>query len=97
MEEEKVTFTLDDEKLICPKCGGKLQLQLKELDNIIISYDEIKDSINGIKLQLENTIKTYSKNQLKNIKNINKLINVINEDIKNNNEKLKNLSINKKI
>ena len=88
MEEEKVTFTLDDIKLVCPNCGGKIKLQLKELDNIIKSYDKIKDNINEIKLKIENMIKSYSNNQLNNII---KLINLINENIKNNNEKLINL------
>ena len=57
MEEEKLSFSLDNEKLICPKYRGKLQFQLKELDNIKISYDEIKDSINVINIEIENMIK----------------------------------------
>ena len=82
----------DNNRLICPKCGEKIKLKIEELDNIIISYNEIKDTINGIKLSIDNMIKA-SLNDLTNIqlKNINKVLNIINEDIKQNNKKLNNL------
>ena len=83
-----LVYPNENERLVCPKCGEKIKLKLEELDNIILSYEEIKDSINGIKSTIENMIKTSSNNQLK---NINKLINIINEDIQKNNQKLKNL------
>ena len=83
-----LVYPNEKERLICPKCGEKIKLKLEELDNIILSYEEIKDSINGIKSTLENIIKTSSNNQLK---NINKIINMINEDIQKNNQKLKNI------
>ena len=62
------------------------------------SYDENKDIINGIKLEIEKMSDTSSNNIDDNkIKNINKLINIINENLKKNNEKLKNLFNAKKI
>ena len=93
-----LVYENENDKLICPKCGEKIKLKIEELNNIIISYNEIKDTINGIKIQIDNIIKTSS-NDLTNIqlKNINKILNMINEDIKNNNEKLKNLFNNQKI
>ena len=46
----------DNNRLICPKCGEKIKLKIEELDNIIISYNEINDTINGIKSQIDNII-----------------------------------------
>ena len=46
----KLLVNPNENELVCPKCGRKIKLKLEELDNIILSYDEIKDSINGIKL-----------------------------------------------
>ena len=79
---------------IQPYFGHKIKLQKHEnFDKLILTNDEIKDSINGIIFQIDKIIKTSStdfsiKNQLK---NINKMLNMINEDIKKNNEKIKNL------
>ena len=74
--------------------GHKIKLQhIEKFDELILANDEIKDSINGIKFQIDNIIKISStdysiKNQLK---NINRMLNMINDDIKKNNEKIKNL------
>ena len=79
---------------IQPYFGHKIKLQKPEnFDKLILTNDELKDSINGIIFQIDKIIKTSStdfsiKNQLK---NINKMLNMINEDIKKNNEKIKNL------
>ena len=64
------------------------------IDNIIISNNKIKETINGIKFQLENiiNIKNISINDINiQLKNINIVLNSIHEDIKINNEKLKNI------
>ena len=74
--------------------GHKIKLQhIEKFDELMLANDEIKDSINGIKFQIDNIIKISStdysiKNQLK---NINRMLNMINDDIKKNNEKIKNL------
>ena len=74
--------------------GHKIKLQhIEKFDELILANDEIKDSINGIKFQIDNIIKISStdysiKNQLK---NINRMLNMINDDIKKNNQKIKNL------
>ena len=79
---------------ICPKCGSKIQLDTKKIDNIISSYNSIKDKIIGIQSQLENMINNTSMNPIFNqLKNINFILNTINEDISKNNEKLKSLLI----
>ena len=79
-------------KILVSKCNEKNNLNSERLDEIILSNNEIGDSIIGIKLQIENIIKTSSNNYLNiQLKNINKMLNMINEDIKNNNEKINNL------
>ena len=42
------------EELICPKCGEKIKLDKKIIDNIIISNNDINDTLIGIKSQNEN-------------------------------------------
>ena len=54
-----LVYENENEKLICPKCGEKIKLKIEELDNILISYNEIKDTINGIKLQIDNIISIF--------------------------------------
>ena len=41
----------------CPYCGVKIKLDV-DLDDIIKSFNNLKETINGIKLMLENIIKT---------------------------------------
>ena len=57
-----LVYPNENERLVCPKCGEKIKLKIEELDNIIISYNEIKDTINGIKLSIDNIIKASSNN-----------------------------------
>ena len=40
----------------CPKCGEKIKLNYKKIDNVILSLENIKDSIEGTKLLIENMI-----------------------------------------
>ena len=76
----------------------KIKFQYSEKFNeLILSNDEIKDSINGIKSQIDNIIITSQNNSIKNqLKNINRMLNMIIEDIKKINEKIKNLFVNYK-
>ena len=77
---------------ICPKCGEKIKLDTKKIDEIIISNNNIKDAIDGIKINIENIIKNSLVNIVNiQLKNISTLLNNINEDIKKNNEKLEKL------
>ena len=88
----------EDDGYICPKCGEKIKLNSKILANIISTNTDIIDNLLGTKLIIENIIKTSQINliiaQLKNIKAI---LNAIDDDMKKNNEKLKNLLNNKSI
>ena len=87
-----LVYKSDNDELTCPKCGEKLKLDTKKIDEIIAYNNNISDTINGIKVNIENIIKNSSV-YLVNIqlKNIITLLNNINEDIKKNNEKIKKL------
>ena len=87
-----LVYKSDNDELTCPKCGEKLKLDTKKIDEIISCNNNISDTINGIKVNIENIIKNSSV-YLVNIqlKNINTLLNNISEDIKKNNEKIKKL------
>ena len=82
----------ENEKFICPKCKQKIELNTKILDELIIFSNEIIESISGIKFQIDNIANISTTDSVKTqLKNINKMLNIINGDIKNNNEKIKNL------
>ena len=94
-----LVYTNEEDGFICPKCGEKIKLNTEKIDIIILSNNNIKDNIIGIKAQIENIIN--SKNSSVNLiniqlKNINIILNTINEDIKKNNEKLTTLLNNNK-
>ena len=81
-----------DEELICPKCHGKIKINNEKLDEIISLNNNIKETINGIKAQIDNIIKNSSLNLVNiQLKNINIILKTINDDINKNNDKIKNL------
>ena len=72
----------------CPYCAKKIKLG-EDLNDIIRAYNNLKETINGIKSMLENIIKSSINNAINNqLKIVNMTLNTINEDIKKNNEKL---------
>ena len=88
-----LVFKKDNNEFVCPKCGEKIKLNMDKFNNIISSNENIKETIKGIKFQIENIINN-NKLSINNIniqlKNINIVLNTIKDDIKKNNEKLKN-------
>ena len=46
----------NDDEFKCPKCGKKIKLNTEKIDDIILSNNNIKDNIIGIKAQIENII-----------------------------------------
>ena len=73
----------NEDELTCPKCGEKINLNNEKINDLISSYDNLRDSISGIQDQLENVIKNSTVNKINNqLKNIKTVINTINEDIK---------------
>jgi len=78
--------------LYCPKCGENIELNKEKIDEIIKSYNDIKDTIYGVKLNLENIINNSAFNAMNiQLKNINIILKSITEEINKSNEKLKNL------
>ena len=91
-EMKILVYNNEYEFFICPKCGEKIKLNKEKIGELILSNKEIIETINGIKLQIENLIKIYQNNSMNiQLKNINKMLNMINEDINKNNNKIKNL------
>ena len=87
-----LVYEKDVDDFICPHCGEKIKIKTEKIDEIISSNNNIKDTIDGIKFSIDNVIKISSLNMVNiQLKNIIVVLNNINEDIKKNNEKLKNL------
>ena len=73
----------------CPNCGQIINLNIEE---IISSYNNIIESIDGIKLNIENIINNSLLNTVKSkLKSINNLLNTIKDEIKKNNNKIENI------
>ena len=92
-DETKILVTKNElDGLICPKCGENIIVDKESIDEIIQNMNNIKETIRGIKVMIENVI-SKSTVDLVNIqlKNANHLLNNVNEDINKNNEKIKNL------
>ena len=76
----------------CLKCEQKNQLNKQKLNEINLSNNNIIESINGIKYQIDNIIKTNTNYQINcQLKNIINNLNIINQDIINNEGKINNL------
>ena len=87
-----LVYKNENDEFICPKCGEQIKLSSEKIDEIIASNKNIQDVINGIKFNIENTIKISTINAINiQLKNISLLLNTITEDIKKNNEKLNSL------
>ena len=96
-------FKKEESDLECPKCGDKIHFNFEPLKDILSSNNNIIDNIAGIKLIIENIVKN-SLVEVVNVqlKNVNTILNSINEEIKTNIETLKNIIkdkdiINKKV
>ena len=89
-EMKVLVYNNENDDITCPYCNKKIKLE--KIDDIILSNNNIKDIINGIKLNIDNIIKLSNNNNISiQLKNINMVLNIINEDINKSKEKLKNL------
>ena len=87
-----LVYKKENDDFICPHCNNKIKLNTEKIDNIILSNNNIKDIINGIKFNIDNIIKLSINNNISfQLKNINIILDTINENMNKNNEKLKNL------
>ena len=91
-EMKILVYKEGDDGIICPHCGKKIKLKTEKIDEIISKNKNIKDNVDGIKLQIENIIKNSTINQINTqLKNVNIVLNTINQDINKNIEQLKSL------
>jgi len=91
-EMNVLVYKTEIDGLVCPHCGQKIRFNTDKIDDIISSNNNIKDNITGTKLIIDNIIRNCAINLVNiQIKNIDAILNTINEDIKKNNNKLKNL------
>jgi len=99
-KENKISILIhksEIENKICPKCGRILNNKI--IDNIILSNNNINDSLTGIIIQINNIMNDIINNKDNKyinvqLKNINVLINNINEDIKKINNQLNQFKYN---
>ena len=93
LKENKMNILVYEKEIFnCPECLHKKEINTQKLNEIILSNNEIIESINGIKFQIDNIIKNNENNTINTqLKNINKMLIMINTDIKNNEEKITNL------
>ena len=92
-EMKVLVYTKEADEFACPKCGERIKIKTEKLDELILSNNNIKEKIEGISFNLNMIIQTASLISTLNsqLKNINLVLNTINEDIKKNNAKIKNL------
>ena len=77
---------------VCTKCGEKIKLNKEKIDEIILNNNNIKEKIKGIELMIDNMIKSSLINSMNmQLKNVNIILNNINDDINKNNGRLDNL------
>ena len=76
--------------LINQKSFENILIQKEKLDEIIKNNENIKETINGIKIMVDNVIKNSEINEMNmQLKNINILLNNVSEDLDKNSEKRK--------
>ena len=91
-EMKVLVYKRENDDFTCPHCNTKFKLNTEKIDDIILSINNIKDTINGTILTIDNIIKLSTNNNISiQLKNIIMVLNIINEDINKTNEKLKNL------
>ena len=87
-----LVYTKEDEGFTCPKCGEKIKLITERIDDIILSINNLKDTIDGAKLIIESVIKTSTVNHVNiQLKSANLILNTLNEDIEKTKVKVNNL------
>jgi len=102
-EMKILVYSNENDEFICPKCDKKIKLNIEKIDDIILSINNIKETIDSAKSLLENVIKISSSNNSQ-LKEINMILNYLKEDFKKIKEKVigllnenKNIKINENI
>ena len=69
----------DDDGFKCPKCGEKIKLNTEKIDDIILSINNLKETIDSAKLLIESVIKLSSENNVNiQLKGVNLILNTLN-------------------
>ena len=63
-EIKVLVYSNEIDEFICPKCGEKIKLNTEKIDNIILSINNLKETIDSAKLMLENVIEKSSVNSI---------------------------------
>ena len=91
-EMKVLVYSNENDEFICPKCGEKIKLNTEKIDDIILSINNLKETIDSAKSIIEGMIKISSEHIVNNqLKGVNLILNTLNEDIKKTKEKVKNL------
>ena len=91
-EMKVLVYSKENEEFTCPKCGEKIKLNTEKIDDIILSINNLKETIDSAKTMIESIIKVSSVNSVNiQLKGVNIILNTLNEDIKKIKEKVKNL------
>ena len=56
-EMKVLVYKKENDDFTCPHCNAKINFNTEKIDNIILSINNIKDTINGTKLTIDNIIK----------------------------------------
>ena len=87
-----LVYKKENDIYTCQKCGEKIKFNTQKIDEILLANNEIQETINGIKLNIENIIKNKDINSIIiQLKNIIKVLKMTNEDIKKNSQRITNL------
>ena len=91
-EIKVLVYSKENEDFTCPKCGEVIKVNTEKIDDIILSVNNLKETIDSAKLMIENMIKVSSVNNINiQLKGVNIILNTLNEDIKKIKEKVKNI------
>ena len=52
-EIKVLVYSNESDEFICPKCGEKIKLNTEKIDDIILSINNLKETIDSAKLMLE--------------------------------------------
>ena len=80
-EMKVLVYSNESDEFICPKCGEKITLNTEKIDDIILSINNLKETIDSIKFLIDSVIKNSSANNTQ-LKGINVILNTLNDDIK---------------
>ena len=63
-EIKVLVYTKENDDFTCPKCGEKIKLNTERVDDIILSINNLKETIDSAKLLIESVIKLSSENNV---------------------------------